>query len=196
MGNLNSIKNMFKKIGISSIISSDPVSIRSAEKLVLPGVGAFDNGMKNLNEMGIIEALNEAVLGQKTPIIGICLGMQLMTKSSEEGILSGLGWIDAHTVRLKVPASSHLRVPNIGWNILKIAQPHALFEGIDKSSRFYFVHSYHVCCNDSNDVIATTPYFIEFTSAFARGNIMGVQFHPEKSLKYGFRILQNFASMK
>jgi glutamine amidotransferase len=186
---------MFKKIGISAVISSDPASIRSAEKLVLPGVGAFDNGMKNLNKMGLIDPLNEAVLSQKTPIIGICLGMQLMTRSSEEGILSGLGWIDAHTVRFKVPASSHLRVPNIGWNILKIAKPHVLFEGIDDISRFYFVHSYHVCCNDSNNVIATAPYFIEFTSAFARGNIMGVQFHPEKSLRFGFRILQNFASI-
>lgn len=195
MGNLNSVKNMLKKIGVPALISSDPASIRSAEKLILPGVGAFDNGMKNLNEMGLTEPLNEAILVHKTPVIGICLGMQLMTRSSEEGISPGLGWIDGQTIRFKLPESSHLRVPNIGWNVLRMTQPHPLFEGLDESSRFYFVHSYHVCCNDSNDVIATTPYGIEFTSAFARENIMGVQFHPEKSLRFGFRVLQNFARL-
>ena len=195
MGNLNSIKNMFKKIGIPAIISSNTDLIRSADKLILPGVGAFDNGMKNLKDMGLIEALNEMILIHKTPILGICLGMQLMTSSSEEGILPGLGWINGKTEMFKQQELLHHRIPNIGWNTLCVTQPHPLFEGIDRDDRFYFVHSYHVCCNDSNDVIATTLYGIRFASAFARENIMGVQFHPEKSLRFGFKIMQNFGNL-
>ena len=195
MGNLNSIKNILKKIGVSALITSNHAEIRSASKLILPGVGAFDNGMKNLKDMGIIEALNEAVLIHRTPILGICLGMQLMTRSSEEGILPGLGWIDGKTVRFNRHDYPDLRVPNIGWNVLDINRQNPLFQGIDGSSRFYFVHSYHVCCNDSNDVVATTPYGIKFTSAFAKENIIGVQFHPEKSLRFGFRVLENFVNI-
>lgn len=195
MGNLNSIKNMFKKIGIPATISSNIDLIRSADKLILPGVGAFDNGMKNIKEMGLIEVLNEMILNLKRPILGICLGMQLMTLSSEEGILPGLGWINGNTERFKQQELVHHRIPNIGWNTLSINQLHPLLDGIDSDYRFYFVHSYHVCCNDPDNVIATTLYGIRFTSAFARGNIMGVQFHPEKSLRFGFKIFQNFANL-
>jgi len=192
MGNLGSIKNMLKKIGVSANISSDLSIIQSADRLILPGVGAFDNGIKNIQSKGLTEILSEKVLKDKTPILGICLGMQIMTKSSEEGSLPGLGWINARTVKFKLPSSTHLRVPNIGWNKLNIENHHPLLEGINDKSRFYFVHSYHVCCENPEDAISTTLYGIEFISAFARGNIMGVQFHPEKSLKYGFKVLQNF----
>ncbi len=195
MGNLNSIKNMLRKIGVFAQISSSPSLIKSADKLILPGVGAFDNGMNNLKYLGLVEALNEAILVNKIPILGICLGMQLMTKSSEEGIMQGLGWIDGQTLRFSLSSLPNLRVPNIGWNNLNVIRHHPLFNRVDKDDRFYFVHSYYVCCNDPNDVLTTTHYGIEFTSAFARENIMGVQFHPEKSLKFGFKVFENFANL-
>jgi imidazole glycerol-phosphate synthase subunit HisH len=194
MGNLGSIRNMLKKIGAAVIISSDSSTIQSAEKLILPGVGAFDSAINNIHNAKLTNILNKKVLEDEIPILGICLGMQLMTKSSEEGVLPGMGWIDANTIKFQNSNSRHLRVPNIGWNKVNIKRRHHLFEGIDDNSRFYFVHSYYVNCEDSNDVITTTPYGIEFASSFAHKNIMGVQFHPEKSLKYGFKVLQNFAN--
>jgi imidazole glycerol-phosphate synthase subunit HisH len=195
MGNLGSIKNMLNKIGVQSNISSDPSTIRCAEKLILPGVGAFDNGLINLESNGLTSILYEKVVMEKTPILGICLGMQLMTKSSEEGILPGLGWIDAKTVRFEFSNTKNHRVPNIGWNRLHIKRNHPLLEGVVEDSRFYFVHSYHVLCASSTDILTTTPYGIDFISSFAKENIIGVQFHPEKSLKFGFRVLQNFAKL-
>lgn len=194
MGNLGSILNMMKKIGAPAVISSKISDIEKADKLILPGVGAFDNGMKNLSERGLIHVLNNKVIKDATPILGICLGMQLFAKRSEEGILDGLGWIDAETVRFRFEGDkTGLKIPHMGWNYLKIAREHHLFGDLGDNPRFYFVHSYHVVCNSSEDVLATTYYGYDFVSSINRGNIFGVQFHPEKSHKFGMRLLTNWA---
>lgn len=189
MGNLGSIANMIKKVGHKCIISSDLEEIKKATKLILPGVGSFDNGMKNLNKLGIIELLNQKILIEKTPILGICLGMQLMTKSSEEGNLSGLGWVDAKTNKF---LSDTLKVPHMGWNIIKHQKRSKLFDEMESEKRFYFVHSYCVSCNDKKDILTNTNYTQDFVSSFEKKNILGVQFHPEKSHKFGMSLIKNF----
>lgn len=189
MGNLGSIANMIKKVGYKSLISSDLEEIKKATKLILPGVGSFDNGMKNLQERGMVEILNQKVLVEKTPILGICLGMQLMTKSSEEGSLSGLRWIDAQTKRF---VSDTLKIPHMGWNIIKHQKNSQLFDEIEREKRFYFVHSYCVSCNQEADILTNTNYIQDFVSSFEKENIVGVQFHPEKSHKFGMNLIKNF----
>lgn len=195
-GNLGSIKNMLKKFGELSVITSDSNEIEKSDKLILPGVGAFDQGMGYLRELGLIEILRKKVQMEKTPILGICLGMQLMSNSSEEGKENGLGWIDAKTIKLKFPSDVRLPIPNMGWNSIEIKKEHYLMKDIGTESRFYFVHSYHVVCNNEQDVLATSNYGITFNSAFAKDNVMGTQFHPEKSLKYGMNVLRNFATYR
>ncbi len=193
MGNLGSIQNMLKKIGVASEISSDPHRIRDAAGLILPGVGAFDAGMDNLRRSGLIEVLDERVKVAGVPILGICLGMQLMTKNSAEGKHKGLGWIDAEALRFQ-PTNPELKVPHMGWNRVIPARTSELTDRLPEDPRFYFVHSYFVHCHDPADVLLTTPYGGEFHSAFHRGNIWGVQFHPEKSHRFGMALLQNFAT--
>lgn len=195
IGNLGSILNMLKKIGAPAIISSNVEEIQQADKLILPGVGAFDNGMKNLDALGFIPVIEEKVLHQKTPVLGICLGMQLMTKNSEEGKLPGLGWMDAQTVRFRHDPSTGLKVPHMGWNSVVEAKKSPLFKEMYPDPRFYFVHSFYAVCYNANNVLATSHYGYDFVSAFQRDNIMGVQFHPEKSHKYGMRLLKNFAEL-
>jgi imidazole glycerol-phosphate synthase subunit HisH len=193
MGNLASILNMLKKIGVEGAISGDIKSIETAGKLILPGVGAFDNGISQLEERGLISILRKKVIVEKIPILGICLGMQLMTNQSEEGVLSGLGWIDAVTVRFKFgKAQSNLKIPHMGWNTVQVFKEPSLFDGIMPEPRFYFVHSYHAVCKD-NDVLTRSFHGYEFTSAFKRDNVTGVQFHPEKSHKFGMTFLKNWA---
>ncbi len=192
MGNLGSIANMIKKVGHKCLITSDLEEIKRATKLILPGVGSFDNGMKNLAELGMIEVLNQKVLIEKTPILGICLGMQLMTKSSEEGKLVGLGWIDAETKKF---VSDNLKIPHMGWNIIKHQKESKLFNESESEKRFYFVHSYCVECFNQEDILTTTPYTHDFVSAFEKENIIGVQFHPEKSHKFGMNLLRNFMEL-
>lgn len=194
IGNLGSIANMFKKVGVAATISAVPSVIERADKLILPGVGAFEMGMRNLAERGLVPLLNTKVLQAKTPILGLCLGLQLFTRRSEEGVLPGLGWLDAETVRFKFDAGqSQLKIPHMGWNTLAVCQPHPLIEGLVTDSRFYFVHSYHVVCANQYEVLAQTQYGYDFPSAVVKENIMGVQFHPEKSHKFGMRLLKNFA---
>jgi glutamine amidotransferase len=196
IGNLGSILNMMKKIGAAVKISMDEADILCAKKLILPGVGAFDEGMTKLVESGLLQALNRKVLGEECPILGICLGMQLLTKSSEEGQLPGLGWIQARTRKFRfVGEAAHLKIPHMGWNEVKPSSNSLLFAGFDQLPRFYFVHSYHVYCDNEEDILATTLYGYEFTSAIKRGNIMGTQFHPEKSHKYGMQLFRNFVNM-
>lgn len=194
VGNLGSIANMLKKIGAPAEVSADPVALRRAEKLILPGVGAFDAGMRKLKEAGLAPLLNELVLEKKVPVLGLCLGMQLMTRRSEEGAEAGLGWFDAETVRFQFgPEQSHLKVPHMGWNTLEICRAHPLVADLGPESRFYFVHSYHVVCADPADVVARTDYGQPVTAIIARGNILGAQFHPEKSHRFGMQLLRNFA---
>ncbi len=195
MGNLGSIRNMLRKIGAPAEISSRPEVLESADKLILPGVGAFDSGMRSLAEKGMIPLLNRRILEEKCLILGICLGMQLMTRESEEGNLPGLGWIAATTRRFRFAGdSANLKIPHMGWNLVKPANRATLFSGLEEP-RFYFVHSYHVCCDDPADVLGTTSYGFEFTSAVKRDNIMGTQFHPEKSHKFGLKLLRNFVDL-
>jgi glutamine amidotransferase len=189
MGNLGSIENMIKKIGYKSITTSDIEKIKSAKKLILPGVGAFDNGTKNLKEYGLIDILNQKVLIDKIPILGICLGMQLMTKSSEEGNLKGLGWVDAQAKKF---ISDKLKIPHMGWNIVTHKKNSKLFDELESEKRFYFVHSYCVSCNNQDDILTTTPYTYDFVSSYEKDDIIGVQFHPEKSHKFGMNLIRNF----
>jgi glutamine amidotransferase len=191
-GNLGSIQNILKKIGEQSIITSDKKDIAAASKIILPGVGAFDTGMKNLVELDLVDILNKKVLEEKTPVLGICLGMQLLSKGSEEGSFKGLGWIDAETIRFRFIDTLEYKIPHMGWNFTDQRKESKLFSGMFPEPRFYFVHSYYFKANDPSDILASTNYEIEFTSAIERGNIMGVQFHPEKSHKFGMKLLRNF----
>jgi len=193
--NIGSIFNMLKKIGANAVIASDISMIEKAEKLILPGVGAFDNGMTNLREQGLIEILNKKVIKGKTLILGICLGMQLMTKSSEEGTSKGLGWFNASTIRFKFDEKNNLKIPHMGWNTVQLNKESSLFKEMFDEPRFYFVHSYHVVCNDEQDILTRTYHGYEFVSAIQKDNIMGVQFHPEKSHKFGMKLLKNFMEL-
>jgi imidazole glycerol-phosphate synthase subunit HisH len=198
MGNVGSIRNMLRRIGSESVITSDIDEISRASKLILPGVGAFDHGMTHIEQMGLLDVLNEMVLERKTPVLGICLGMQLITRRSEEGDLPGLGWIQADTVRFQFDHQTEdAKIPHMGWNVARPHRCNTLFKGLDdcEDTAFYFVHSYHVVCDDTADVLATAMHGYEFTCAIERGNILATQFHPEKSHRYGMGLLKNFVEM-
>ena len=191
-GNLGSIQNILKRIGEQSVVTSDKEVIADATKLILPGVGAFDTGMRNLNDLDLIGVLNRKVVEEKIPVLGICLGMQLLSKGSEEGEFEGLGWIDARTIRFCFKDSMEYKIPHMGWNFIKQHKPSKLLENMYSEPRFYFVHSYYFKSMEDKDVLTSTEYEIEFTSAVEKENILGVQFHPEKSHKFGMKLLKNF----
>lgn len=197
VGNLRSVYNKLKRIGHPAEITSDPALISKADKLILPGVGHFRNGMNKLKDYGLLELLNRRVLTEKIPIFGICLGVQLFTKRSEEGDCEGLGWIDAETVRFVIPEADRtkFKVPHIGWNSVKIVKDSALFKNVDPSELFYFVHSYHLKCNNHAVELGTSNYEYEFVSCIEQGNIFGTQFHPEKSQDAGVQLFENFAKL-
>ena len=192
MGNLGSITNIIKKIGYDSIVSSDVNVIQKGTKVILPGVGSFDKAMINLKELGLIDVLNQRALIDKVPVLGICLGMQLLTNSSEEGVEKGLGWIDAKTVKFQLSDFPDLKIPHMGWNEVNFPQPHFLCEDYHEVPRFYFVHSYHAVCSKEENVLMNTKFGYEFASGIVKENIMGVQFHPEKSHKFGMNLFKNF----
>lgn len=195
MGNLGSVLNMFKKVGAEAKITSDLNEISKAPKILLPGVGAFDTAMQKIADAGMLEVLNTKAKVEKIPVLGICLGMQLLTKSSEEGILPGLGWIDASTMNFKNKIDAQLKIPHMGWNVAAIKNETKLTTGYSGELRFYFVHSYYVKVeNESNSMMKTT-YGIEFDSAIMSDNIFGAQFHPEKSHKFGMKLFENFAKL-
>lgn len=195
MGNLGSVHNMFKYIGVQSQISGDLDVIHKAEKILLPGVGAFDAAMKRLGDTGLMNVLNQKALEEKVPILGICLGMQMLTRSSEEGALEGLGWIPAKTVRFKFE-DRKLKVPHMGWNLVHQVNDSPLIQEFPEESRFYFVHSYHVVADNDKYVLMRTNYGYEFDSVITNGdNIFGAQFHPEKSHKFGMKLFKNFAAL-
>lgn len=191
MGNLRSVKKAFDRIQVESIISTSVNDIENATKLILPGVGHFKNGMENINSKGLMQVLNKRVILEKTPILGICLGMQLFTKSSEEGNVQGFNWIDAQTIKFKA-LNERLKIPHMGWNTLNVINKKAVLDEINDQDPFYFVHSYYVQCNNPSDVISTTDYGSEFVSSVQKDNITGMQFHPEKSHSAGLKILSNF----
>jgi len=192
LGNLESIANMLKKLGYKSVISKNKEDLLNASKLILPGVGSFDTGMINLNERGYTQVLQKKVIKDKIPILGICLGMQLLANSSEEGMQTGLGWINGKSVKF---THDSLKVPHMGWNNIKSSKRSTLFEPLDKFRKYYFVHSYHLLCEDNKDVLATSDYGSNFTAMVQKKNIYGAQFHPEKSHKYGMEILNQYAKI-
>ena len=194
-GNPTSIQNMYRKLGIEAAISRDPALIRRSERIVFPGVGSFDHGAKCIASLGIGEALRERVIDGGVPLLGICLGMQLLARRSDEGIQQGLSWIEGDVVAFDnsrlAPAD---KVPHMGWADVDVSRPHPLFEGFHENPRFYFVHAYHMHCDREEDVAALAHHGYEFCAAVAKGNVLGVQFHPEKSHRFGMRLLSNFAS--
>jgi glutamine amidotransferase len=194
MGNLGSMVNMFRRIGVSASIESDPERIYKAAKIVLPGVGAFDAAMKRISDTpGLREVLDCKALSEKVPVLGVCLGMQLITRGSEEGSEAGLNWLPADTI--KFAATRDLKVPHMGWNVAQPNTPSALTESVGAEPRYYFVHSYFVQVDDPRHSIMRTHYGIDFDSGIGRDNIFGVQFHPEKSHRFGMQILKNFAEL-
>lgn len=194
-GNLASIVRMVSKVGGEVAITSNASDLACADKIILAGVGAFDHGMAGLRDGGWIDALNEAVLVRRVPVLGICLGMQLMCKSSEEGQLPGLGWVDAEVRRFNLQHDSGLKVPHMGWNTVTVAKANPLISVDQGEQRFYFVHSYHVICNNPNDTLVIAQHGYDFTAAFGHGNIFGVQFHPEKSHKFGMALMKKFVEL-
>ena len=190
LGNPRSIQNMLTKLGYSSIISNDVIELENASFLIIPGVGNFKKGMSNLKRLNLIDTLNNQVLVNKVPTLGICLGMQLMTDQSDEGSVKGLGWINAEVRKFSFD-NQRIKVPHMGWNEVSFREDFSLLFP-EFPPRFYFVHSYYVYCNDSKDIFSTTLYENNFVSAFKKNNILGVQFHPEKSHKFGMEIFNFF----
>lgn len=196
-GNLRSVVNAFEAIGQKPRVTRDPADLAAAVAVVLPGVGAFGDGMKTLRQMHMIEALNEEVMGKKKPYLGICLGLQFLAReSSEHGIHQGLGWVSG-TVQKIVPAGGQYRIPHMGWNNIQIVRPCPLFHGLNPEPTFYFVHSYHLVMDEGKQeiVTATCWHGTTITAGIRQDNIFAVQFHPEKSQENGLKVLENFARL-
>ena len=195
-GNLFSIQNMFTRIGVETVISSESSTIAKAGKLILPGIGAFDSCMQKVNQSGFLEDLNQKVMKEKIPVLGICVGMQLMMEGSEEGVLPGLGWIKGRTIKFKQnQLSAGYKVPHMGWAEVELKKPSKLMDDMYDDPRFYFAHSYHVAPENESHTLLCALNGYSFTAAIECDNIMGVQFHPEKSHKYGMKLLENFARL-
>lgn len=192
MGNIGSIANMIKFVGAKSIVTSDKKVIEKASKIILPGVGHFDRAMQNIQQLDLQDVITYKATEEKIPFLGICLGMQLMCNRSEEGDLNGLKLIDAEVLHFKFDDDSQLKIPHMGWNSIIVNKKAPILDDLDDESRFYFVHSYFVKCNSTKDTLTYTNYGGKFTSAFSSGNLIGAQFHPEKSHKFGVKLFKNF----
>jgi len=191
IGNISAVQNMCQRIGVRCLVSSNPKDIEQAERIILPGNGAFDACMSNLRSSGLIPVLERQVLHHRVPLLGICVGAQMLGHGSAEGIEPGLGWLNMRVERF--PILPGLRVPHMGWNHVVPQMSHTLTQGMTDETRFYFVHSYYMQPADKDDVLLTTQYGIQFASAVARGNISGVQFHPEKSHSFGKQLFRAFS---
>jgi len=199
MGNLGSVKNMLKHIGVESEIISTPEELLKASKIILPGVGSWDNGVQKLQESGLLDVLNIRVLKDKIPVLGICLGMQLLLESSEEGTLLGLNWISGKVKKFDFTSDElkdkRLRIPHMGWNVIESNKASSLTNDFVGETRFYFVHSYHAVVDHQEDILMICNYGYPFTCAIQKDNIWGVQFHPEKSHKFGMALMKKFADI-
>ena len=196
LGNVLAFANVYKRLNIAVGVAKTAADLRGATKLILPGVGAFDHAMELLQQSGMRETLDELVLAHAVPVLGVCVGMQILAASSQEGKLQGLGWIDGDVRKLEVASSGQrMRLPHMGWNDVKPVRPSPLFAGLETDARFYFLHSYYFQCARSEDVLAEAEYGLMFSCAIESNRIFGVQFHPEKSHRYGVRLLKNFAEL-
>ncbi len=194
VGNIFAFQNVYKRLNISTKIAKNISDLESAKKIILPGVGAFDYAMQSLNTSGMREKLDELVLDKKVPVLGICVGMQMMGNKSDEGVMDGLKWIDADILKFDESLiNQRTKLPHMGWNDVEKKKNNILFNELDENAIFYFLHSYYFKCHHQDDVIATTEYGNSFTSAVNVNNIFGIQFHPEKSHRYGEQLLYNFA---
>lgn len=194
VGNVGAVANMIRRVGGDALVSRDPGEIREADRIILPGVGAFDRAMEQLRGAGVIDVLSECVLERRTPLLGVCVGMQILGAGSEEGQEPGLGWIKAHVERFRQPREGFaMRVPQMGWNLLRHARTDPLLAGFEAGDFYlYFLHSYHMVCEDTANVVAWTRYGYDFPSLVRSGNIWGVQGHPEKSHRFGMALFRNF----
>lgn len=196
LGNIRAFVNLYERLNIPVTVAKTVADLANAEKLILPGVGSFDHALSKLNHSGMIESINDLVLKNKVPVIGICSGMQIMAESSEEGSLHGLGWIPGKVKKFSFSDSAnHLPLPHMGWNSIRVTDDHILVQDMDTESRFYFLHSYYLPVSESAISLAVTEYGNTFTSIVNKDNIFGVQFHPEKSHRWGITILKNFAEL-
>jgi glutamine amidotransferase len=195
VANLGSMRNMLRRIGAAAELVTTPEAIETATKLILPGIGAFDHGMEALERLDLVEPLRKRVLEDGVPILGVCLGVQLLGLRSAEGTSKGLELIDSHCERLPADSAAGIRIPHMSWAHVTPARQDPLLAGLDDHARFYFVHAYHVVCSNPADVLAVARYGIEFTAMVQRDNIWGVQFHPEKSHRFGMRLLKNFVEL-
>ena len=196
VGNVFAFQNVFKRLSIPSKIAKCENDLTGSSKLILPGVGHFDYAMSQLNNSGMRDRLDELVLTKKIPVIGICVGMQMMAKKSDEGILDGLCWIDAYVKKFdEANINYHTKLPHMGWNDVKPNKNHPLFKGLENEAIFYFLHSFYFKCTNKKNSISKTDYGINFSSSVQHNNIYGIQFHPEKSHSYGERLLKNFAKL-
>ena len=194
MGNLGSVQNMLKRIGAASVRTTDDAEIARADALILAGIGGFDSAMERLEELRLVDVLNEQVLGRHKPVLGVCLGMQLMAKGSEEGSIRGFGWLDADVRRFSFPPGHALPIPHMGWEPVRPVGDSPLL-GATAEERFYFSHAYHVVCHDPSDIAGVADYGYEFTAAVHRGTIFGTQFHPEKSHVFGMDVYRRFVRL-
>ena len=196
LGNVQAFANLYRRLNIPALIATRAQHLEGASKLILPGVGAFDHAMELLDGSGMRETVDDLVLKQQVPVLGVCVGMQILAGSSEEGKLSGLGWIDGRVRRFdETKLQRPPRLPHMGWNDVVPKGGAKLFSGLEQDSRFYFLHSYYFDCASKDNVLATAEYGIAFGCAVRSNNIYGVQFHPEKSHDYGVRLLKNFAEI-
>ena len=196
VGNIQAFLNVFKRLGIDACRVSIPDELQNASHLILPGVGAFDHAMTLLQHSGLLSKMKELVLERKMPLLGICVGMQMLASGSDEGQLPGLGWVPGRVRSFRnLPELQHLPMPHMGWNDVKFRHDHVLFKNFESEARFYFLHSYYFAAGDRSDVVATAEYGMDFDCVVSRGNVFGIQCHPEKSHHFGARLLKNFAEI-